>query len=122
MSTMPNIVFLSSDLLFYSQISSSAKAAGHSSCMIKRLEEIDSKCNADSVQWLIVDLSQHQTDLTTLASDIKAKCPNAHLLGFGAHVDTQALRAAQEAGFDDVMPRSKFHSLLPRLFHATENS
>jgi DNA-binding NarL/FixJ family response regulator len=74
------------------------------------------------VQWLIVDLSQHQSDLTQLASEIKAKCPNTHLLGFGAHVDTQALRAAQEAGFDDVMPRSKFHNLLPRLFHAPEGS
>lgn len=36
-------------------------------------------------------------------------------IGFGAHVDTERLAAAEAAGFDDVMARSAFFRRLPEL-------
>lgn len=38
-----------------------------------------------------------------------------HTIGFGAHVDTDRLGAAEAAGFDEVMARSAFFRRLPEL-------
>lgn len=38
-----------------------------------------------------------------------------HTIGFGAHVDTARLEAAEAAGFDEVMARSAFFRRLPDL-------
>ncbi len=110
------VIFLSSDLMFYSQISSAARSAGLASLMVKNAQELTTKTDPSNVQWVLVDLFQSKTEVAELAVELKRICANARILGFGPHVDGDVLNAAREAGFDDVMPRSKFHNLLPRLF------
>ena len=39
----------------------------------------------------------------------------ARTIGFASHVDRDLVAAAQEAGCDEVLPRSKFFSSLPGL-------
>ena len=47
---------------------------------------------------VIVDLSKN-VDL----ADVRAKAPNARVIGYGPHVENLA-----ESGADEVLPRSKF--------------
>ncbi|HZD67221.1 MAG TPA: hypothetical protein VE152_14080, partial [Acidimicrobiales bacterium] len=41
-------------------------------------------------------------------------------VGFGSHVDRELLRAARDAGYDQVLARSAFFSGLPRLLSGLE--
>jgi len=41
--------------------------------------------------------------------------PSPELVAFGSHVDEAALSAARAAGFDRVMPNSRFQKELPDL-------
>lgn len=47
--------------------------------------------------------------------DVLPSLAGRHVIGFGSHVDTDLLRAAEAAGCE-VLPRSKFFSRLPDLF------
>ena len=58
---------------------------------------------AHDANVVIVDLAR-QPDIAA----IRASHPNARIVAYGSHVDTDSMTAASEAGADDVMPRSKF--------------
>ncbi len=53
---------------------------------------------------VIVDLARNADSIEAIAE----ASPNAKILGFGSHVDTESLEAARGAGADLVMPRSQF--------------
>ena len=42
---------------------------------------------------------------------------SARTIGFGSHVDAELLAAARAAGYDEVLPRSKFFARLSRIDH-----
>ena len=45
--------------------------------------------------------------------------PRPIVIGFGSHVDVERLELARAAGFDQVLPRSKFSASLPELLRQT---
>ena len=57
-----------------------------------------------TVDVVVVDLARHGAALAQL----RAAHPDARLVGFGPHVDTETLAAARAAGADLVLPRSQF--------------
>ena len=70
-----------------------------------KLAEFATETEPDLV---IVDL-----DRTSAPADFRID--NAHVIGFGSHVDTDRQDAALEAGFDAVVARSVFFRRLPEL-------
>ena len=53
---------------------------------------------------VLVDLAGHGDALPAL----RAARPQARIVAFGPHVDAEALAAAEAAGADVVLPRSRF--------------
>jgi hypothetical protein len=53
---------------------------------------------------VVVDLTRHAGQLASLRS----AHPQARLVAFGPHVDTETLAAARDAGADQVLARSQF--------------
>lgn len=53
---------------------------------------------------VFVDLARHGA----LLGRIRDAAPDARVVGFGPHVDDDALRAARAAGASAAMPRSRF--------------
>ena len=53
---------------------------------------------------VVVDLSRHDVDLAA----VRAAFPDARIVGFGPHVDTERAVDARAAGIDLVLPRSRF--------------
>jgi hypothetical protein len=112
----PTGILLSSDLIFTSKVTWTARELGHrvlvagtSSLALAMIE-----------QWrpcvVFVDLAAG--DLVTPAALVayqELAGPATAFLAFGSHVDTEALAAARAAGCDPVMPRSKFSAELPEL-------
>jgi DNA-binding NarL/FixJ family response regulator len=53
---------------------------------------------------VIVDLARHADAL----DDVRAVAPDAFVVAYGPHVDTDTLAAARAAGADEVLARSRF--------------
>jgi hypothetical protein len=85
------IALLSPDLLFGSKVQGALRAAGH--------EVVSPDAAAD---LLVVDLTADAEE--RLGAVREAKVPT---LGFYSHVERDVRRAAEEAGIDRVVPRSR---------------
>ncbi len=61
-------------------------------------------------------------DLDRTSDPVPFRIDNAHVVGFGSHVDTPRHDAALDAGFDAVMVRSLFFRRLPELLAPVQKS
>lgn len=110
------------DLMFAVKIDAAAKQSGVSVDYARAQAEVLDKARAlPSV--ILVDLNHARLDVLEAVRNLKAdedlkKIP---VLGFVSHVDADRRKAALEAGFDSVVPRSAFSVNLPQILkrHAT---
>ena len=66
---------------------------------------------------VIFDLNAASASPVELIRELKAdsELGATPVIGFFSHVQVELMRAAEEAGCDEVMPRSKFTAMLPDL-------
>ena len=88
------VVALVSDLMDRSRIS----AALH------EVEFVSDETAADGAALVVIDLARH----AGAVAGVRQRCPTARIVAYGSHVDAAALEAAQAAGADAVLPRSRF--------------
>src|SRR5215470_18675300 len=113
---MPRIVAYMDDLFFQLKLAETAKHLGL---------EVKVASNADSLVQLleplpilvIVDLNARSAPLEAVQR-LRAAQPNLRVIGFLSHVQTGLAQQAQSAGFDEIMPRSKFSMNLPQILSA----
>ena len=113
---MPRIVAYMDDLIFQMKLAETAKHLGL---------EVKVASNADSLLQLleplprlvIVDLSAKSSPLDAVER-LRSAQPNLRVIGFLSHVQTDLAAQAQAAGFDEIMPRSKFSMNLPQILAA----
>ena len=92
---MARVAVACRDLLFGSRLESGLRGAGH---------EI---VPAEDAELIVVDLTDPDLDGLSFAGG------GARTLGFYSHVDVETRRAAEAAGFDLVVPRSRMARELP---------
>jgi PleD family two-component response regulator len=82
------------------------------------VEAIETKC-----ALVIVDLHAQKFDPFALARLLKAdaRLRGVTLLGFFSHVQTALMHQAQEAGYNQVMPRSAFTKRLAEIIEQGMN-
>jgi CheY-like chemotaxis protein len=97
---------LSDDLIFTSRVTGTARALGLDVQTARSPTQLAVLLAARAPQCILIDL--HNPGLA--ASDLMRELPQPRpfVVGYGSHVDTATLQAAREAGFDLVLPRSKF--------------
>jgi DNA-binding NarL/FixJ family response regulator len=113
---MPRVVAYMDDLFFQMKLAETAKHLGL---------EVKVASNPDSLLELltpppvlaIFDLNARSSPLDA-AQRLRAEQPNLRIVGFLSHVQTDLAAKAQSAGFDEVMPRSKFSMQLPQILAA----
>jgi len=113
---MPRVVAYMDDLFFQIKLAETAKHLGL---------EVKVASNADSLLQLldpspalvIVDLNAKSSPLEAVQR-LRATQPSVRIIGFLSHVQTDLAAKAQSAGFDEVMPRSKFSMQLPQILAA----
>jgi DNA-binding response OmpR family regulator len=106
---MSRIVFVSDDLLFWSRVQSLARAAGTEAVRIGDEAGMERAFLEGGVTRVIADLGAKGVDLAAWAERWRGATPRPELVAFGSHVDETALSSARAAGFDRVMPNSRFH-------------
>ena len=107
-------LLLSDDLMFASRITGSAKALGLNVKVARSPNDLLALAKQQLPSCILVDLSNPGLKIADLVQGLRETCiPWPRIVAYGSHVDTATLRAAQEAGCDQVLPRSKFVQELP---------
>jgi CheY-like chemotaxis protein len=112
-----NILAAVDDMFFAAKIRATAEALGVSIKFHRRLEGLVTAAAQQSPDLILVDLHNEKVNPIELARELKAN-ENAKaipLLGFFSHVKADLQRAALEAGYDQVVPRSVFSRDLAKI-------
>ena len=107
-SVSPRVVVWNDDLIFYSRIDGRARAAGCKAVQARTADRVIHLAADPNTLLVLVDIQLASTEISSLTAALEALPARPRLIGFGSHVEAQALRAAREAGCDLVLPRSKF--------------
>lgn len=100
---MARVVALSTDLLLGSKVEATLRAAGHEVTLAPSLQEAP----LDGVDLLVADL-----DVENPEALVGLGVP---VLGYYSHVEVATREAAEAAGVDQVVPRSRMARELPQL-------
>jgi CheY-like chemotaxis protein len=109
---VPRVVALAPDLFFATKIEETLRAAGHEVQVTSTVDE--TLAAAEQARVVIADLHADGLDPAEFAERLDGKA----LLGFYSHVETEARRRGEEAGFDLVVPRSRMAREMPELVAA----
>ena len=112
----PAGLLLSRDLIFTSKVTGTARELGHRVLVAGNTTLAAAMIEQWHPKVVFVDLGAGELVSThALMAFQKAAGPATPFVAFGSHVDTAALAAAEAAGCDPVLPRSKFSAELPEL-------
>ncbi len=92
------------DLLFGSNVIGALQAGGHDPVLVSNPNDLEGALSGAEV--LIVDLTSEAEDRIALAAPALGAGP-PRTLAFFSHVEGDVRTAAQNAGFDLVIPRSR---------------
>ena len=113
------IVAVLDDLFFMVKIMDAAKRAGMEVIFVKEDATVFELVK-DQPVLIIIDLNIKTLDSVKLIRQLKQEpeTKHIHLLGFVSHVQVELKRQAQEAGADQVLPRSTFSTKLPAILQS----
>src|ERR1700687_1003 len=115
---MPRLVIaVVDDLFFAAKIRGTAEQLGFAFKFARTAEALTEAARRDLPSLIICDLHSQKVDPNGLAKLLKAdeQLRSIPLVGFFSHVQTELQREAEQAGFDQVWPRSAFTKHLPEI-------
>jgi CheY-like chemotaxis protein len=117
-----NIIAIVDDLFFASKVRGTAEQVGVSVSFPRTIETAVAAVTKEQPSLIICDLNSQRINPLELAQALKAneQTSRINLLGFFSHVQTERQKAAEQAGFDRVIPRSAFAKSLPQILTGTE--
>lgn len=114
---MAQIVAVGDDLFFGAKINETARQLGVTVEWMRAADFDVARLAQGRPALLLVDLNASSADPVELVRGLKSDPALAVIpvVAFLSHVQTDLEQAAQQAGCDEVMPRSKFSATLPDL-------
>lgn len=110
---MQTAVAVTRDLLFSTKISGTGQALGIGVQVTGSADVVQKALSSGEVRLVIVDMALPQDVACACIQAASAHPSSPEILAFYSHVDAAARDAAQSAGAQQVMPRSKFSAELP---------
>lgn len=104
----PRVVVWNDDLIFYSRIDGRARAAGCKAVQARNADQAIHLATDSNTLIVLVDIQLAGAEISSLTAALGTLPSRPRIVGYGSHVEAQALRAAREAGCDLVLPRSRF--------------
>ena len=102
-----------SDLIFATKIRGTAAALGVEIAVVR--DRAAMLAQLDDAAIVILDLNLDGGDAVELIRLARTRSAPPKIVAYCAHVDTDLATAAERAGADEVMPRSKFVAALPEI-------
>src|SRR3954464_14671804 len=105
-----NVIAIVDDLFFASKIRGAAEALEVTVSFPRHADGVKEVIQRSPPALIICDLNSGKFDALSLARKLKADegTRDIPVIGFLSHIQTDLQQAAEEAGFDLVMPRSLF--------------
>ncbi|MGE5407581.1 MAG: hypothetical protein ACM3NV_03115 [Syntrophothermus sp.] len=100
---MARVLSIATDLMLASRVDAALTAAGHHVVLASSLADAP----LDEVELVVADLDSESPDALAAVG--------APVLGYYSHVDADTRAAAEAAGIDLVVPRSRMSRELPQL-------
>jgi hypothetical protein len=114
---LSTIIIVCSDLIFKTKIDSILQSKNLDSIKYTDFNSVDFESLSESPYLIIVDLEIENTDFSLILEKKKLFGKKINLLGYCSHVLTELIQKANAAGFDEVMPKSKFVKILPDILN-----
>lgn len=108
---MPRVVAYIDDLFFQMKLAETAKHLGLEVKVASNAESLAQLLNPPP-ELVVMDLNARSNPLAAM-QQLRAVHPHLRVIAFLSHVQTGLAEQARTAGFNDVMPRSKFSMQLP---------
>jgi CheY-like chemotaxis protein len=111
------VIAVVDDLFFASKIRGTAEQLGVTVSFPRAIDTLMEAALRDQPALIICDLHATRIDPIALARQLKTDehLRSIPLLGFFSHVQTELQQQAEQAGFDQVIPRSAFTKRLPEI-------
>jgi PleD family two-component response regulator len=112
------IVAILDDMFFASKLREAAKASGVDIEFIKEPDGIVEILSSKTPSVVIIDLNSKKIDTIQLIRDMKENevLKGVHTIGYLPHVEKGLMKEALDAGYDIVLPRSRFSLELGDIF------
>ena len=117
-----HIIAIVDDLFFASKIRGTAEQVGVTASFPRTVEAVVEGTTQHKPALILCDLHSEKINAVELAKKLKAdeSTREVPLIGFFSHLQTELERAANEAGFDRVIPRSVFARDLVKILSGNE--
>ncbi|MFQ5723798.1 MAG: response regulator [Terriglobia bacterium] len=114
---MAGIIAVADDLFFVAKMQQTAKQVGAELRLVRAADFHREGFKADKPALVIFDLNAPSADVVELIRQMKGDddWKAVPVVAFLSHVQVDLQRAAQQAGADQVLPRSKFSANLAEI-------
>jgi CheY-like chemotaxis protein len=102
------VLFFSSDLVFSSRLAGAGQRLGMQVSAVSSLDAAAARVNGDSVRLVILDLSSANVDPQVVVARLRESQPALAVIAYAPHVHEDRLRAAADAGCNEVLTRGQF--------------
>ncbi len=121
---MPSVVAVVDDLFFVSKLQETARLVGAPLVIVRAAAFHLDDLRRQKPALVIFDLNNTSVNAAELIRQIKsdAELKEIPVMAFFSHVQVELQRAAQEAGCDQILPRSQFTATLPQLLRQAASS
>jgi CheY-like chemotaxis protein len=103
-----SVLFLSTDLVFTSRLAAAGKRLGISVIALPSIDLAVERVNGDVADLVICDLSALGADPQTIVARLRTLQPELPIVAYAPHVHEDRLRAASDAGCNEVFTRGQF--------------
>lgn len=114
---MPGVVAVVDDLFFVGKLQATARQVGVEIVTVHAADVQPESLRRQKPALVIVDLNTTSASAVELIGRLKAdkELVQIPVVGFFSHVQVELRQAAEAAGCEEVMPRSRFTAILPEL-------
>ena len=121
---MPSVVAVVDDLFFVSKLQETARLVGAQLATVRAAAFHLDDLRQQKPALIIFDLNTTSGNAAELIRQLKsdAELKEIPVMAFFSHVQVELQRAAQEAGCDQILPRSQFTATLPQLLRQAASS
>ncbi len=112
---MADAIAVVSDLIFATKISGTAHAVGINTMIVSTTKALGAALDAGDVGLVIVDMSLADGEASAALQSVASHPSRPTSVAFYSHVQSELREAAEQAGADLIMARSKFNEQLPQL-------
>ena len=110
-----SVLFLSSDLVFSSRLAGAGQRLGVPVSAVSSIDAAVARLQGGSVDLVVLDLSASNIDPQTSVTRLRESHPALPIVAYAPHVHEDRLRAAADAGCNEVLTRGQFDRQMEEL-------